>query len=143
MYCLGEKYNLLDSEIADWQDRILDCLEAYGRTHIKEYLYLFIVWIYEYIEALQVNDKNLAASFSRLKEAYPNYSNILFALFKARGAIVHKCYLDLDNLIEKVLHNAESLDFVLIAVGFRDRAFTKARKYSESSVAFDVLSKLG
>lgn len=114
---MGEKYNMTDEELKTWRYSIYKAITDYKNCRLPSILYMIIIWIYEYIEAVCVNNTDNQAKLGRIKSKYPN-SEAITKLFRLRGNIVHNCYKIEDEDIKLLFSKHKDLDFILTDLGF-------------------------
>ena len=113
---MGKKYNMSADDIKFWRYIIYKELMLYKTTGVITHFLIAIVWLYEYMEAVNVNGQDVQATFERVEQKYK--CKVLVDFLRLRKAIVH----NVSNLSSKdfvlVFEDNKNLDTIFLDLGF-------------------------
>lgn len=113
---MGEVYNMSNAELSAWRQRISDCLKDYKTSGNVHSLFLFLIWLYEYVEASSVNGTGKQAKLKHAKSVY--ITPIISTLFHFRGRAVHRPYsISNDEVVQFYNENITEIRELLNACG--------------------------
>ncbi len=85
---MGERYNLSHQEIKNAQLRILEQLHSWQERKSIDSLILFLIWLYEFLEVISVNNTGKTANRKSAISVYTN-TTVIARLFALRSTLVH------------------------------------------------------
>lgn len=103
---MGEKYALTEDEIARYKHIICSQLKKWKTLKESSALALFLIWLYEFAEAMSVNKTLQQAKLKTVKMCYSD-NDFISRLFRMRGKLVHRCYTIDESLLIKFYDDNE------------------------------------
>lgn len=86
---MGEKYSLSRKEIKNAQAMIIEQLHNWQIRKSITSLVLFLIWLYEFLEVISVNNTGKTANRKSAISVYSD-TEIIAKLFSLRSTLVHK-----------------------------------------------------